>query len=84
MQESIYVVLTSHPGFTTAYIHSKRGQGRSARRSLLATVHVPEPTQGDLTHVLEAVAHEMRLPPSARWQPPLPGLGGPRGGGGGS
>lgn len=81
---SVYVVLQLRPGYITAYAHRKKGIGRAARRELLIAVHVPEPVSGDLTTVLEAVAAEMRLPPLARWQPPLPGLGGPRGGGGGS
>jgi hypothetical protein len=83
-QTSVYVVLTFHPGWISAYLHRKTGQGRAARRQLLTTVHVPERPQGDVADTLEAVARELRLPPMQRWQPPLPGLGGPRGGGGGS
>lgn len=80
---SIYVVLLFQPGHCTAYVNRKRGQGRSARRELIATVYVPEPVRGDLTHVLEAVAAELRLPHAERWLPAPRGAGAPRGASGG-
>lgn len=76
---SVYVVLAMQEDYISVYVNHKRGQGRSSRRWLSDVVRVPVRSTQTVSDVLEAAAGQLRLPPSARWQPPLPGLGSPGG-----
>lgn len=66
---NMFVVMVEGSWWVTCYVHEKRGQGRSARRSLVGAYHVPDVTQEDPIGVLTGLAAQMALPPSERWRP---------------
>jgi hypothetical protein len=70
--ENPFVVFRAGPGFWTAYVNVKTGEGRAARRRLVGTFHLPvrgsDPSGPQL---LRALATQMELPPSDRWTPAL-------------
>jgi hypothetical protein len=71
-QHHPYVVFRGRGDFWTAYVHVKVGEGRSARRTLVGTFHIPlSDYDADGPQLLRALAYQMELPPSDRWTPAL-------------
>lgn len=76
----VFVVLESH---WTAYLHTRTGQGRSARRRLVGVWHGEGPVdRKSLPDVLRDVARQMESPVPLRGGNIPQGPGAPGGGGG--